>query len=307
MRQQINNPEISRKTQAEIKLTTVNSNGCKKKSIKHPAHKWHEWHHIMFDKKIGVLGAVETHLSAAQALEIQDSHLGRHMEIYNSPNLDDPSTRGVAIVLNRELTSTKGVKIHYLIPRRAILAVIPWHGKRTLTALVVYAPAESMDENEAFWDEMTNLWMTIDLPVPNWVGGDTNNVEEPINQLPHRHHSSKPVYCFQNSCKHLLGLLDGWRRVNPNTKAYTYTSTHHSTTHLRINCIYVSPALMKNCSRWTIHNVGKVTDHRMVSVVVSAPGSPYIGCGLYSILLFLLEENFFIKFVIDQGVDKPAL
>ncbi|KAJ7019145.1 hypothetical protein C8F04DRAFT_976105, partial [Mycena alexandri] len=85
--------------------------------------KWHGLHRLMFDEKVGMMVVGETHLSAEQAVEIQESHIGRRMEIFNSPFPDGPSTKGVAIVLNRELTNTTGVKIHYIKPGRAILAV----------------------------------------------------------------------------------------------------------------------------------------------------------------------------------------
>ncbi|KAJ7933980.1 hypothetical protein B0H13DRAFT_1510537, partial [Mycena leptocephala] len=139
--------------------------------------KWHSVNRLMFDEKIGILVVGETHLSAQQAEEIQeDSHLGRRMDIYHSSNPENPSTRGIAIVLNHELTNTCGVKTHYLIPGRAILSVIPWHGQRTHTVLGIYAPAESMAENKKFWDDLYDLWMTLDLPVPDSMAGDTNIV-----------------------------------------------------------------------------------------------------------------------------------
>jgi hypothetical protein len=39
------------------------------------------------------------------------------------------TAKGVAIVLNREIMNIEGVKIHYLIPGKAILAVVLWHGE----------------------------------------------------------------------------------------------------------------------------------------------------------------------------------
>ncbi|KAJ7720260.1 hypothetical protein B0H16DRAFT_1216725, partial [Mycena metata] len=135
--------------------------------------KWHGLNRLLFDEKIGVMIVGETHLSADQADKIQKV-LGKRMDIYNSTNPENPSTRGIALVLNREITNTKGVKIWYLKPGRAILAMLPWHGKLTKTILGVYAPAESMEENEKFWDELTEMWMTTDLPVPDFLLGDTN-------------------------------------------------------------------------------------------------------------------------------------
>ncbi|KAJ7018169.1 hypothetical protein C8F04DRAFT_1329314 [Mycena alexandri] len=155
-------------------------------------HKWHGINRLMFEEKIGALVVGETHLSAAQADEIQ-TVLGKRLDIYNSPNPDNPSTRGITLVLNREITNTKGVKIWYLKPGRAILAVLPWHGQLTHTVLGVYAPAESMEENEAFWNELCEMWLTTDLPVPDSLVGDTNLVEGPIDRLPHRPDSATAV------------------------------------------------------------------------------------------------------------------
>jgi exonuclease III len=292
---------ISRKTAAWLNLSAININGRKKTSIKHPEHKWHALHRLMHDNKTGVLIVGETHLSAEQAVEIQESHLARRMDIYNFPFPDDPSTKGIAIVLNRELTNTEGVQIHYLIPGRAILAVLPWHGKHKITVLGVYAPAGSMEANKASWEELHNLWMTEDLPVPDWVGGDTNIVEEPIDRLPHRADAPGATAALAKF-KRLLNLKDGWRAINPDTKAYTYISTRQEGTMSRIDRIYTTPELFARSRKWSIDDTtGKLTDHRMVSVQISAPGSPFIGDGIYTIPAFLMHDQKFLDFVIEIG------
>ncbi|KAJ7102025.1 Endonuclease/exonuclease/phosphatase, partial [Mycena epipterygia] len=299
-RQQLNNPVISRNTRAQFNLVAVNINGRKRDSIYHPEHKWHGLNRLMYDEKIGVLVVGETHLSTEQALEIQEHpQLAKRMDIYHSPNPENPSTRGIAIILNRELTNTTGVKIHYLIPGRAILAVIPWHGRKTHTVLGVYAPAESMEANAQFWDDLCEMWLTLDLPVPDSVAGDMNVVEEPIDRLPHRRDAESATAALARF-KRLLDLKDGWRTIHPDAKEYTYVS--HSNTFSRLDRIYVSPALLKNCREWEISDAaGGLTDHRMVSVRVSAPGSPYIGRGRYTIPLFLLRDKQFMDFVITRG------
>ncbi|KAJ7139965.1 hypothetical protein C8R43DRAFT_1089253 [Mycena crocata] len=221
------------------------------------------------------------------------------MEIFHSPNPENPSTRGVAIVLNREITNTKDVKVHYLIPGRAILAVLPWHGKLTHTVLGVYAPAESMEDNEAFWDELSNLWMTIDLPAPDSLAGDTNIVEEPIDRLPHRRDGEKATAALARF-KRLVGLQDGYRKINPDTKAYTYTSTR--LTLSRLDRIYVPEDQMKNYRNWAISDAaGGLSDHKLVSVELIAPGSPYIGKGRYTIPLFLLRDKEFMTYTVQEG------
>jgi exonuclease III len=258
----------------------------------------------MFDEKIGIAVVCETHLSAQQATEIQEDHiLGRCMDIYHSPNPDNPSTRGIAIVLNRELTNTKGIQTYYLIPGRAILVVVPWHGKQTHTILGVYAPAESMEENEKFWDTLTELYMTTDLPIPDSLGGDFNLVEEPIDRMPHRRYGQGAKAALARF-KRLLDLKDGWRTINPDTKYYTFTSPHHSETLSRIDRFYVSPAVLKHSRHWSISDAaGGLTDHRMVSFQLSAPGSPYIGKGRYSMPLFLLRDKDLLEFTIKRGCE----
>ncbi|KAJ7185338.1 Endonuclease/exonuclease/phosphatase, partial [Mycena filopes] len=290
----------SRKTRAHLKLGAININGRLKDSISHPEHKWHGLNRMMFDEQIGICVVGETHLSTEQADEIQDDYiLGRRMDIYHSPNPDNPSTRGLAVVLNRELTNTQGVKTYYLKPGRAILAVVPWHGRRTHTVLGVYAPAESMEENKAFWDDLVDMWMTMDLPVPDSICGDMNLGEEPIDRFPHRADNAAAVAAFTR-LKRLLGLQDGWRTVNPDAKEYTYCSPHGTLS--RLDRILVSPGLFKNCREWEISDAaGGLTDHRLVTVQFKAPGAPYIGKGRYTIPLFLLRDKTFMDFTTKLG------
>ncbi|CAK5272653.1 unnamed protein product, partial [Mycena citricolor] len=267
---------------------------------------------MIFDEKVGALIVSETHLSADQTEEIQDSHIGKRLSIYNSENRDDPSTKGIAIVLNREITNTQDVQVKHLIPGRAILATLHWHSDRTLTILGVYAPAESMQANENFWDSLSERWLTEDLPVPDLMGGDMNLVEEPLDRLPSREDAPRTVAALRRF-KRLLGLVDGWRGENPDAKDFTYTSGRD--THSRIDRIYVSNAQLKRTRKWTLDDcVGKLSDHRMVSTTITAPGSPTIGKGRYTIPLFLLKDKKFMDFVQktmieleDRQADCPGL
>jgi hypothetical protein len=147
--QQLNNPKITRNTRAQVRVAALNIKGRGGTSIREPRHKWHEIHRRLIDERIGIMAVTETHLSAAQADEIQrDQILGKRMEIFNSIDIEKPNSKGVAIVLNREITNTVGVKVRRLIAGRAILATIPWHGRLTLTVLAVYAPSDSAAENK---------------------------------------------------------------------------------------------------------------------------------------------------------------
>jgi hypothetical protein len=108
-----------------MNLSAININGIKATSLSQDSHKWHGIHR-MHEQKIGIMIVSETHMSAAQALEIEDSFMSKCLELFNYEYPDNPAAKGIAIVLNREITNTEGVKIHYLIPGKAILAVV--HG-----------------------------------------------------------------------------------------------------------------------------------------------------------------------------------
>ncbi|KAJ7060272.1 hypothetical protein C8F01DRAFT_1292558 [Mycena amicta] len=204
---------------------------------------------------------------------------------------ENPAAKGVAVVLNRQITNVEGVTLRYLIPGKAMLVTVPWCKRQTLTILAVYAPSESAAENAAFWDELNEMWMTIDLPVPDTFGGDINLVEEAVDRMPHHADDERAVAALANF-KRTLTMIDGWRKANPNTKAYTYTSTQDPPTHSRLDPIYVSPELYKNCRGWAIEDcAGNLTDHKMVSVTISAPGAPFIGKGRYAIPLRVLEDK----------------
>jgi hypothetical protein len=101
---------------------------------------------MMREQNLGILIVTETHMSTAQALEIEESFMNKHLKLFNYEYPDNPAAKGVAIVLNREITNTEGVKINYLIPGKALLAVVPWHGTQTMTVLGLYAPTESDEE-----------------------------------------------------------------------------------------------------------------------------------------------------------------
>jgi exonuclease III len=170
------NPHIARNTRANINLSAININGIRATSLSQESHKWHAIHSMMREQKLGILIITETHMLSAQALEIEESFMSKHLKLFNYKYPDNPATKGVAIVLNREITNTEGVKIHYLIPSKAILAVVLWHGTRTMMILGLYAPTESDEEKINDWDALCNLWLTTNLPVPDAIGRDFNVV-----------------------------------------------------------------------------------------------------------------------------------
>ncbi|KAJ6626646.1 Endonuclease/exonuclease/phosphatase, partial [Mycena sp. CBHHK59/15] len=286
-----------RNTRASINVNAVNINGIKATSLAQESHKWHGIHRLMREEQIGALIVTETRMSAAQALEIENSFMSKRLKLYNYEYPENPAAKGVAIVLNREITNVEGVKIHYLIPGKAMLAILPWHGTRTMTVLGIYAPTESDEEKIIFWDAMTDLWLTTDLPIPDLAGGDFNLAPDAIDRLPHHADPDKVVAAYRRFVR-LLDLQDGWRQTNPDVKAYTHVGTRGTLS--RIDRILVSPTLMKN-----FPNLGqsglRLTDHRMVSVRITAPGAPYLGKGRWAMPDFLLYDSDFMAFAMEEA------
>jgi hypothetical protein len=169
-----------------------------------------------------------------------------------------------------------------------------------MTVLGIYAPTESDEEKINFWNKMCELWLTTDLPVPDAIGGDFNLVADAIDRLPHRTDPDTVIAAYLRFTR-LMEVKDGWRTVNPDMKVYTHMSTRGTLS--RIDRILVSPDLLKNCQHWEIDNsVGGLTDHRMVSVTISAPGTPYIGKGRWAMPHFLLYDKEFISHAIEEAV-----
>ncbi|KAJ7626873.1 Endonuclease/exonuclease/phosphatase, partial [Roridomyces roridus] len=293
---------ISRNTRAEFTFGGLNINGRRKKSIRHPEHKWHDLNRLLFDEKLGIPVISETHMSAEQVDEIRESHLNRRMEIYHTSCPDNPSTKGVAIIINKELLSVQDIEEMCLIPGRALMLKIPWHMKRVITVLGVYAPADSGEENAKFWDELTEMWLQKpNIAVPDIVGGDFNLTPEMIDRLPHRCDHPRALEALARF-KTVLGLGDGFTATYPDEKAYTYTSTRQPPTFARLDYILVSPELQKTCRDWKISDAaGNLSDHKLTTVRIRAPGSPYIGKGCYAIPEFVVQDDRYIADVIRVG------
>ncbi|KAF7311280.1 Reverse transcriptase domain-containing protein [Mycena kentingensis (nom. inval.)] len=214
----------------------------------------------------------------------------------------NPAAKGVAVVLNRELTNTEGARTWNLIPGKAMLVQIPWYKKRTHTVLAVYAPTESMEENANFWENLVNIWLNTEteLPAPDEIAGDFNLVLDPLDRLPHRGDDKKASAALKRFLN-MLGMVDGWRMANEGSKEYTYTSSRDPPTHSRIDRIYVAEEKWREHKGWEISDaVGNLSDHKMVASILTAPGRPYIGEGRPSLRLHILHDRDFTKYAIRR-------
>ncbi|EPT02708.1 hypothetical protein FOMPIDRAFT_1029037 [Fomitopsis schrenkii] len=252
----------------------------------------------MRERRLGIVALQETHL-APEDVETVHSMFGKRVRVFNSPDPDNAmGTRGVAFALNRELVDVSAVTVHVLVPGRAILIKTKWHNDTQITALNVYAPNDQ-PSNEAFWSTLSQAFDGASLPRPDVMLGDFNLTEEAIDRLPMKDSPSSTLEQLQGITRKLR-LYDGWHLTEPSTCEYTFPQ-RSSATRSRLDRIYVTHALLNRSYDWTIASTTIPTDHRLVSVQVTAAGAPHIGKGCWTMPTTILADQEFIKQVIKLG------
>lgn len=285
-----------RKTKAAITLGTLNMSG--RGTLMSGNSKWTAVNQLLRERRIGILALQETHLTDADAATVQRL-FGRRICLVHSPDPDNPSAaRGVAIALNRELVDTSSLTNHVLVPGRAILLTMHWHGEQQLTILNVYAP-NSPTENAAFWSTLHHKLRSGRFRKPDAVVGDFNLVEEAIDRIPMRDSPETPLAAMK-ALLDSFSLRDGWRITNPTEKAYTFPQ-RGGPSRARLDRIYTTDSLLTRSLRWDISVTGVPTDHCLVSTNLTAARSPYIGKGRWTMPQHLLLDQEFMKRVTHLG------
>ncbi|KAI5992681.1 hypothetical protein EDD15DRAFT_2388189 [Pisolithus albus] len=191
----------------------------------------------MRDDRIAILALQETHVSPAQADELNNL-FSDTLHIIACIDPSHTSAKGVAIVLNKCLVKTLDVNTHEIIPGRAILISMPWYQQERLNVLNVYGPNDP-SQNQNFWDEIHDKIMY--LPQPDVLLGDFNIIKDSIDRLP----------------AHTDNANGGGRAS-------------------RIDHIYVLEDMFPFCKEWEISPPAIHTDHQLVSVNISKCTMPFI-------------------------------
>ncbi|KAG1764439.1 Endonuclease/exonuclease/phosphatase [Suillus occidentalis] len=266
--------------------------------------RWHEgsdkWKHInqiVKDQKLGVLALQETHLTKDEE-SILNSTPGLRLRIISSIDPTHTNAKGVALVLNKNLVSTSGVKTHELVPGRALLIIIPWRKDDTFKILVIYAPNDPQN-NQYFWENVMSKLRG--LPHPDVMLGDFNLVEDALDRLPPKQDSSGPTSKLKE-LRTRLRLRDGWRTENPDTLQYTFAqSAYQGGRQSRIDRIYIKEDLLPFSREWDISPPGLHTDHQMASVRISSKTMPFVGTGRWSMPLYVLKDKKLSDEIIELG------
>ncbi|KAG2738220.1 DNase I-like protein, partial [Suillus brevipes Sb2] len=261
--------------------------------------KWLHINQIVKEKRIAILATQETHLSKEDETSLNTIFSSR-LKIISSIDPNHTNAQGVALVLNKDLTITREITSHEIIPGRALLVSIPWHREEKITILTIYAPNEP-NKNKTFWDEVLAKLST--LPPPDIMLGDFNMVEDALDRLPPKSDSAGANEALAR-IKAEYQLRDGWRIENPDLCAYTFMQPAAlGGRQSRIDRIYVNQDILPFSKEWDINAPGIHTDHQMISARISDRRMPFIGKGRWVIPLFILKDKNLEQELLKMGTN----
>jgi exonuclease III len=202
------------KLRANINISTLNMNG-----LTAPTHgmnfhqKWLTINSTLNQHKLAILALQEMHLDQ-ETTECLHQSLGEKMKIISSADPVAPhSTAGVGFVINKKQIVPMQFSIYELIPGRAIFLKIKWH-KTELTSLVnIYAPTYRLS-HPSFWRKILNEHRALNLPILDFLLGDFNVMEDPIDQVPANSDDQAAVAALRELCL-TWNLEDTWHHLHP--------------------------------------------------------------------------------------------
>ncbi|KIJ55067.1 hypothetical protein M422DRAFT_241148 [Sphaerobolus stellatus SS14] len=258
--------------------------------------KWDHLWQVMRQNQVGILAVQESHISNAALQELENTFSSR-LQILNS--IGETNSKGVAFLLNKQLTAWKEAKTIEIIPGRALLLMLPWHNEQTLNILNIYAP-NPHNENKDFWSNLHKKWQDDGLPMVHLMLGDFNMVEDSIDRLPAHNDPPGPREALAKF-KSVFKLIDGWCRENPDTIAHTWHQNQRDI-HSRIDRIYSNEDIFQHSSNWIATPPPILSDHDIVNVRVFNATMPYVGTGRWTIPLFILKEENIMKEIRQKGM-----
>ncbi|KAG1797202.1 Endonuclease/exonuclease/phosphatase [Suillus variegatus] len=237
--------------------------------------KWTTVNQTVRDKKIGVLCLQETHLTTDHHNQI-DTLFSRHLRVLSTSDPIRPgNSAGIAFVLNKEITNTMDATMKVLIPGRAAVLSLKWHNNETINIMNIYAP-NNANEHRNFWEKINSEWSRTHTGNIDFMVGDFNITEEPIDRAPARYDQESATEALRE-LRSTLNLQDTWRIENPNRRMFTFSSNHNTLS--RLDRIYTSTRHVESMMDWDSHISHIPTDHHMVSARFAPPGLPHIGKG----------------------------
>jgi ribonuclease HI/exonuclease III len=294
-------PKKGMRKRANIKIATLNMNGLHVTAENSNSfEKWSEINATMKKERIGILALQETHLDQDLISEIQRI-FHKRLQIHNSESENSPrATAGVAFVINKDLLNIQSLETRTLIPGRALYLKIKWNEHEATKIINIYAPNRRTDHN-GFWHAIETQRNRLRLPKPDFMLGDFNLTEDPIDRAPAKPDDTSAIDSLRE-LKQKLETIDLWRHDFPNTREYTYRATHNgSQTKSRLDRIYVAKKITKHTFDWSIGPSTVPTDHWMVSVRFAPKDATHIGSGRWSWPLSALNDKKLLNMIERKG------
>ncbi|TFY79349.1 hypothetical protein EWM64_g4667 [Hericium alpestre] len=227
-------------------------------------------------------------------------------------NLCDPehpgASVGVAFVINKDVITPDDYTLTELIPGRAIVLSIHWRGESRLMLLNVYGPTMGSDTvRAAFWTNLMLKWRAAALPLPDFMLGDYNLIEEAIDHAP-APRSHEAAITALTTFKNTHHLHDTWCNTHPTAHLFTFRSHVfiHGTYMSGLDRIYASQMQSENLFEWGCHQLGRLTDHSMITVRFALFDAPLTGKGCWTLPLHLVNNKRLISSLIMQGIALAA-
>jgi exonuclease III len=176
--------------------------------------------HNIKKRKIAILAVQETHLDE-QNTEAIHQVFGKRLLVLNSQPENNPRlSAGIAFVLNKDLIETKDIKHYELIRGRANAIKLTWKNNEETLLINIYAPNRK-NEHQNFWEKVNEERVNKHLQKPDFVLGDFNLTEEPIDRVPAKHDNTAAVDALRDFRLN-TDIIDQWRHSYPKAREYTY-------------------------------------------------------------------------------------
>ena len=244
----------------------------------------------MLSKKIAILCVSESHSDNDQITKLNLQY-GPNLHFTHTHNTQNPRSKGIVIVTNKNRTKSIPTNIHLISPGRAISFKTNWPENKKISILAVYPP-NTPNENANFWKNLLTTIENEPTMQPDIIIGEFNTVEDAADRLP-PHPDPPHIVEALLDLKGKFQLTDGWRRSNPPpNRGFTFEQPSGGS-RSRIDRIYVTNDILNRSSEWRIEQPDVLTDHQLISVSVYDLNTPKIGRGRWALPKFLLnDENF---------------
>ena len=254
-------PETHNRLRANINIATLNMNGLTAPTQGLTAKgKWSMINQTLNEYKIAILALQETHLDQS-ALDTIRGCFSKKMEIYNSEDPNAPrATAGVAFVINKTLIAPKKLEVFELKAGRALAIQVEWLENEKTTLLNIYAP-NGRPAHQQFWTEIDDERRSKRLPRPDFLLGDFNVTEDPIDRAPPRLDETIAIEALRD-IRQSWDIQDAWRLAFPTDRKYTYrANTNDQEIKSRLDRIYVAHRLTQLTCDWKHEETPIPTDH----------------------------------------------